>query len=126
TRNVQVVVALRLVAFAASASPLAEESRPRSPPRAEVASSEDTAQLSYIAAESISARNTGEKSFSAFLSEERDVVGSAALLVNTDLRLMPRLTIQAGPQAYVALLSEENEDVAALSLGVRALLELDR
>jgi hypothetical protein len=63
--------------------------------------------------------------YSVFLSEERDVVGSAALLINSDLTLGP-FDVRFGPQAYAALLNEENQDVFALAFGAEARFNLLR
>jgi len=57
--------------------------------------------------------------YSLFLSEDRDVVGSAALLLNSNLNF-GAFELRFGPQAYAALLNEENEDVFAIALGVDA------
>jgi len=63
--------------------------------------------------------------YALFLSEERDVVGSAGLLLGSNFSV-GALDIKFGPQAYAALLDEENEDVFALSLGLEARLDLER
>jgi hypothetical protein len=98
----------------------AEESR-----ALEVALSDETAQVRYIDPKPVGGRNDGEISYALFLSEERDVVGSAAALVKTRLRA-GAFEIRIGPQAYAALLSEENNDVFALALGADARLNLSR
>jgi hypothetical protein len=91
----------------------------------EVALSDETAQVRYIDPENIGGRDDGEIAYSLFLSEDRDVVGSAAALVGTRLRA-GEFEIRIGPQAYAALLSEENNDVFALSVGLDARLNLSR
>jgi hypothetical protein len=63
--------------------------------------------------------------YALFLSEDRDVVGSAGLLLGSDLSF-GGLDIKFGPQAYGALLDEENEDVFALAIGLEARLNLER
>jgi hypothetical protein len=93
---------------------------------AELALSDDTIQLRYRSDTDVTDELSGEKSYAVFLSEERDVVGTAGLLIDTDLRLAPRLEIQLGPQAYAALLSEENEDIVAIAFGTQVRLPLDR
>ena len=59
-----------------------------------------------------------------FLSEERDVVMSGAVLFPADLpdnlHLGQRLSLRFGPQVYAALLEEENNDVMAVSVGAEA------
>jgi hypothetical protein len=63
--------------------------------------------------------------YALFLSEERDVVGSAGLLLGSNFSV-GALDIKFGPQAYAALLDEENEDVFALAIGLEARLDLER
>ncbi len=87
--------------------------------------SDETAQLRYIDPEEILGRDNSEISYTLFLSEDRDVVGSAAAMMDTNLSV-GQFNIRVGPQAYVGLLSEENNDVFALSFGVDARLNLAR
>jgi hypothetical protein len=91
----------------------------------ELAMSDETAQLRYIDPEEIAGQDDGELAYTLFLSEDRDVVGSAAAMVGTNLSI-GEFDIRVGPQAYVGLLSEENNDVFALSFGVDARLSLAR
>jgi hypothetical protein len=63
--------------------------------------------------------------YALFLSEDRDVVGSAGLLLGSKFSFKG-LDIKFGPQAYAALLDEENEDVFALAIGLEARLDLER
>jgi len=92
-------------------------------PALEVALSDETAQARYIDPQRIGGSNDGELAYSLFLSEERDVVGSAAALVGTRLRA-GAFDVRIGPQAYAALLSEENQDAFALAVGLDARLNL--
>jgi hypothetical protein len=91
--------------------------------RGELALSNDTLQLRYLGdgPSMGDARSTVMGTF--FLSEERDIVLSAALLFPTNFDI-DRLSIVIGPQVYAALLEEENNDVMAMSIGteVRFLL----
>ena len=91
----------------------------------ELSMSDETAQLRYIDPEEILGRDNSEISYTLFLSEDRDVVGSAAAMMDTNLSV-GQFNIRVGPQAYVGLLSEENNDVFALSFGVDARLNLAR
>jgi hypothetical protein len=59
---------------------------------------------------------TGEAQYALFISEDRDLVGSAGLFVDTDLNFGP-VSARLGPQVYAALLNVENQDVFALALG---------
>lgn len=87
--------------------------------------SDETAQLRYITDTDLVEQPNSELAYALFLSEERDVVGSAALMIGTDLDT-GAVSVQFGPQAYVGLLSEENNDVFALAFGLQARLELIR
>jgi hypothetical protein len=91
----------------------------------ELALSDETAQLRYIDPEEILGRDNSEIAYTIFLSEDRDVVGSAAAMMDTNLSV-GAVNIRVGPQAYVGLLSEENNDVFALSFGVDARVNLAR
>jgi hypothetical protein len=92
----------------------------------ELAVSDEALQLRYLSDASVVGRRDSDLGYGLLLTEERDVVASATLLLDTEVRLIPRLSIQFGPQAYVALLSEENEDAFALAFGVQARYDLVR
>jgi YfaZ precursor len=85
----------------------------------EVALSNDTLQLRYIAGGEMVGVEEGEFSGTFFLSEERDIVLSAALLFPISLGI-DRLELKVGPQIYAALLDEENDDVMSATLGLEA------
>ncbi len=91
----------------------------------ELSMSDETAQLRYIDPEEILGRDNSEISYTLFLSEDRDVVGSAAAMMDTNLSV-GSFNIRVGPQGYIGLLSEENNDVFALAFGVDARLNLTR
>lgn len=93
---------------------------------AEIALSDDTLQLRYIGQGSTvgvdeSSRFTG----TFFLSEDRDIVLSSALLFPANLDL-GRLTVHFGPQLYAALLEEENSDVMTVTVGTELRFLLNR
>ena len=67
----------------------------------------------------------GQLTGAFFLSEERDIVLSAGALFPANLDF-GRLTLRFGPQAYAALLEEENNDVLAMSVGAEARFVLNR
>jgi hypothetical protein len=81
----------------------------------EISLSNEAGEVRYNAPTSIGGRPDTRASYAIFLSEDRDIVGSGALLFNTDLDF-GALQIRLGPQAYAALLNEENEDVFALAI----------
>jgi hypothetical protein len=63
--------------------------------------------------------------YGLFLSEDRDIVATAGLLMDSTLNFGWRpLQVRFGPKAYAALLSERNTDTFALSIGVQARYEL--
>jgi YfaZ precursor len=86
----------------------------------EVALSNDTLQLRYIAGGEMVGVEEGEFSGTFFLSEQRDIVLSAALLFTLSLEIVDRLELKVGPQLYAALLEEENNDVMSATIGVEA------
>jgi len=93
---------------------------------AEIALSDETLQLRYIGRGSTvgvdeNSRFTG----TFFLSEDRDIVLSSALLFPANLDL-GRLTLHFGPQLYAALLEEENNDVMTITVGAEARFLLNR
>lgn len=84
--------------------------------------SDDTVQLRFDTPTHAGGENS-RLIYSLFLSEDRDVVGSAALLLDSNLNF-GGFHIRFGPQAYAALLNDENEDVFSLALGVDARFNL--
>jgi YfaZ precursor len=119
TRSLSPLVALLLVA-PAFAQRSSEQPVERS---VELALSDETIQARYRSPTEIGGQPDSEVAYGVFLSEDRDLVASAALLFGTDLNL-GSLQIQLGPQAYAALLDEENNDVFALALGAQIRYDL--
>jgi hypothetical protein len=104
----------------------AQQERVATPERAlELALSEETGEIRYRDRTDIGGQQNGEVAYALFLSEERDVVASAGLLMGTDLDF-GSLELKVGPQAYAALLDEENSDVFALSVGAMLRLNISR
>lgn len=66
----------------------------------------------------------GERSdidYGFLLSESRDIIASTALMFHTNLNILPGLTIDVGPQGYLALLSGARKtDVFAIAFGADA------
>jgi hypothetical protein len=100
---------------------------PRADSSAELALSNDTMQLRYIGSGNPVGVQGSELTGGVFLGEQRDFVLNAGLLFPADLGIR-RLDVSFGPQAYAALLQEENDDVMAVSVGtqVRFFLDPDR
>jgi hypothetical protein len=95
--------------------------------RAEVALSNDTLQMRYLANGGPVGVEGSRISGTFFLSEQRDIVLSGAMLFPADIDLgVGALSILVGPQAYAALLEDENSDVMSLALGAQLRLLLNR
>jgi hypothetical protein len=109
-----------LVSFAAGAQ-TAETTR-RS---AEVALSNDTLELRYQGSANVQEVPRSRVTAGFFLSEDRDLVVDAGLLIPANLRLGP-VSMQFGPRAFAALLDEENNDVLSLSVGTEVRFDINR
>jgi hypothetical protein len=95
--------------------------------RAEAALSNDTMQLRYLGSGRATGVDGSRLAGTFFLSEERDIVLSGALLFPADIDVgIGALSILIGPQAYFALLEDENSDVMSLALGTELRLLLNR
>jgi len=112
-----------LAAVLASTSAYAQQ-RDAEGQRGEVALSNDTLQLRYIG-EQGGVSGGGQLTGAFFLSEERDIVLSAGALFPANLDF-GRLSLRFGPQAYAALLEEENNDVMAMSVGAEVRFVLNQ
>jgi len=95
--------------------------------RVEAALSNDTMQLRYLGGARATGVEGSRMAGTFFLSEQRDVVLSGALLFPADIDVgIGALSILIGPQAYAALLEDENSDVMSLALGTELRLLLNR
>jgi len=108
-------------AGAAEAEPSIDVATERRP-AGEIALSDDTLQLRYLG--SIDQVNAARLNGTLFLSEERDLVLSGGLLFPLNYG-GSRFDITAGPQAYAAMLRDENQDVFTISLGTEVRFFLD-
>jgi hypothetical protein len=120
-----ILLLLPALAFIASTANAQERRRGPIERSVEVALSDESGEIRYRAPTNVGGQDNSEVSYAVFLSEDRDLVASAALLFGTTLDLGP-LTVQLGPQAYAGLLEEENEDVFALSVGGQLRYDLVR
>ena len=110
--------ALALIACGAVATARAQEAQEQdvaSRSQAEIALSNDTAQLRYLTPGEKVGVDRSRASATFFLSEERDIVLSADLMFPADIGGRA-FEIRFGPRPYAALLDEENDDVLALSV----------
>ena len=91
--------------------------------RGEIAVSNDTLQLRYVGKDG-AVGGGGQLTGAFFLSEQRDIVLSAGALFPASLDF-GGLSLRFGPQAYAALLEEENNDVMAMSVGAEVRFVLN-
>lgn len=103
----------------------AQEPRPTGAGSAiEGAVGNEVMQLRYLTPAPVS-QVRGDLDYGLLLSERRDVIASAALMVDTNLKVLPRMRLQIGPQAYLAdLAAAQKTDVLALSLGANTRYEI--
>ena len=92
---------------------------------AEVALSNDTLELRYEGNANVQEVPRSRLTAGFFLSEDRDFVIDAGLLIPANVRLGP-VSLQFGPRAFAALLDEENNDVLSLSVGTELRLDINR
>lgn len=91
---------------------------------AEATAGNSVLQLRYLTPSPIT-NMPGDLDYGFLLSEDRDIIASAALMFKTNLGIIPHLTFQIGPQAYLALLNaQQKTDVFALAIGGNARYEL--
>ena len=122
----RIVRAVFFLCIFATGSAVAQESESRQG-RIEAAFSDETLQLRYLGSGSFAGVEGSRISGTFFLSEERDVVLSGAMLFPADIDVgIGALSILIGPQAYAALLEDENSDVMSLALGADLRLLLNR
>lgn len=120
--RISVIAASALLAATQAA---AQQRGTDTPSTAELAISNDTLQLRYVASgQRVGVSGGSRFAGGLFLGEERDIVFSGGLEfpANLDIR---RLRIGFGPQVYAALLEEENDDVLAMSIGAEVRYFLD-
>ena len=81
------------------------------------------AQLRYLSPSPWAAtgRGSSDLDYGFLLSENRDIILSTALMFHTNLDVVPGLTLDVGPQGYLALLSAlRKTDVFAVAFGAAA------
>jgi hypothetical protein len=109
-----------LVLVASLSVPLAVHAEDTSArPTGEIALSNDTLQLRYLGGAGQQIAGSSQVQGTVFLSEERDLVFSAGVLFPVEFNL-GGLSLSFGPQIYAALLHEENDDIMAMSVGLKA------
>jgi hypothetical protein len=90
----------------------------------EAAAGNSVLQLRYLTPSTILGTRS-DLDYGFLFTEDRDLIGSGALMFHTDLNVIPRLTIEVGPQGYLALLAaQQKTDVFAVAFGASARYEL--
>jgi hypothetical protein len=89
----------------------------------EITASDEVIQLSYLKSSNLLGSGQQDLNFGILLTEDRDIVGSAGLMVPRLLNtIFPNwLTVSAGAKGYFSLLSEpQDADIFSLAPGVEA------
>jgi hypothetical protein len=86
----------------------------------ELAVSDESAQLRYLAWGS---GQSSELGFGLFLNENRDIIATTHYYIEADALRVNRLTFKAGPVGYAAMLNTENTDIFSIALGAEARFE---
>jgi hypothetical protein len=83
-------------------------------------------QLRYLTRSPLGAAKS-DLDYGLLVTENNDLIGSAALMFETDLDQVPRLRFEIGPQAYLArLVTQQKTDVFALAAGANARYDIIR
>jgi hypothetical protein len=84
-------------------------------------------QLRYLTEAPSLTGSSSDLDYGLLLTEDNDLIASAALMFDTDLEQVPRLSFRIGPQAYLArLVTQQKTDVFALAAGANARYEIIR
>lgn len=117
-------LAFGLVLLSAGIAAHAQQPRPDNTTTAvEAMGGNSVLQLRYFAPSPWEATGRGRSDldYGFLLSENRDIIASTALMFHTNLNVLPGLTIDVGPQGYLALLSAAKKtDVFAVAFGADA------
>lgn len=117
-------LALGLLLLLGGGALRAQEPRPANTTTAiEAMGGNSVVQLRYISPSPWQATGRGRSDldYGFLLSENRDIVASAALMFHTDINVVPGLTLDVGPQGYLALLSAiRKTDIFAVAFGADA------
>lgn len=117
-------LALGLLLLSAAGALRAQEPRTTDTSTAvEAMGGNSVVQLRYLSPSpwAVTGRGRSDLDYGFLLSENRDIILSTALMFHTNLDLVPGLTINVGPQGYLALLSAiKKTDVFAVALGADA------
>lgn len=102
----------------------AQEPRPIGSSVVEATAGNSVLQLRYLTPAPMRGAQS-DLDYGLLLSENRDIIASAALMFRTNLNIIPHLTLEIGPQGYLARLSaQQKTDVMAVAFGANARYEL--
>lgn len=115
-------LALGILFLVAGGALQAQEPRPNDTSTyIEATGGNSVAQLRYLGPSPWAVTGGASRSdldYGFLLSENRDIILSSALMFHTNLHLLPGLSLDIGPQGYLALLSAVNKtDVFAVAFG---------
>ena len=117
-------LALGFLFLVAGAAVNAQEPRPNDANTyVEATGGNSVLQLRYLASSpwAVTGGSRSDLDYGFLLSENRDIILSSALMFHTNLHLLPGLSIDVGPQGYLALLSAVNKtNVFAVAFGADA------
>jgi YfaZ precursor len=104
----------------------AQEPRaPNTGPVIEGMASNYTLQFRYLSKAPISAIPS-DLDYGLLIGDPHNVIASAAWMLHTNFDILPGLTIQVGPKAYMAMLAHEDRGVLAAAFGGDVRFELIR
>lgn len=117
---------LCLLLLAPAAALHAQEPRPVRADLVQATAGNSVLQLRYLTPSPL-AGTRSDLDYGFLLSEGRDIIASTALMFHTDIRPIPHLALEVGPQGYLALLSaQQKTDVMAVAIGASARYEILR
>jgi len=113
--------------FLALLPSLAAAQEPRNTTRSEfeATAAQDAVQFNYLTTAPFQ-QVRSDFNYGVLFSDNRDLVGSAAWLLNTNIRPTSRLRFNIGPEAYLAKLNTGNSGAFAVALTANARYELVR
>ncbi|MGH8496517.1 MAG: YfaZ family outer membrane protein [Gammaproteobacteria bacterium] len=118
-----IVYALLVSCIAAGEAQAQEDTNPA---EGEIMLTDESVQLTYSAAGNAFDVENSELRIGGFLNEQRDIVGSAAFLVEATRLRYNRFDVSLGPKAYASLLGDADEDIFAIAVGGEMRFELLR
>lgn len=116
-----------LFLFACGALHAQEPRAPNNATEVEATGGNSVLQLRYLAPSpwEVTGRGRSDLDYGFLLSEGRDIIASTALMFHTNFNVIPGLSINVGPQGYLALLNGASKtDVFAVAFGAAARYDI--